>query len=168
MKELLCGSSPKTNGNHNLTNLQSITTLLLSLSCFASENMESEFLKRFEAFIQEGNFSKEKLNEVWRVQDTPPKLFAQTLDGLKELKEQGIGETRFHEIYPAMKEGISKPMEVEGKTYTPNLTPYKMVEIKYSAKIPLKNGSKTGWSYVVGESGGKLYMMGLREQIKAE
>jgi len=148
--------------------LLSITTLLFSLSCFASEEIESDFLKRLEAFIQEGDFSEEKLNEVWLVQDTPPQLFAQTLDGLKELKKQGIGESRFHEIYPAMKEGMSQPMEIEGKTFTPNLTPYKMVEIKYSTKIAVENGSKTGWSYVLGESEGKLYMIGLAEQIKAE
>ena len=148
--------------------LLSITSLLFSLGCYASEEMEMDFLKRLEEIISKGDFSKENLNQVWLVQDTPPKLLAQTLDGLKELKKQGIGETRFHEIYRAMKEGMSKPMEFEGKTYTPNLTPYKMVEIKYSTKIPVENGSKKGWSYVVGESEGKLYMMGLREQIKAE
>lgn len=147
--------------------LFSITTLLLSLSCFASDKMETEFLERFDAFIQKGEFSKEKLNAVWLVQDTPPKLFTQTLDGIKELKKQGIGESKFHEIYPAMKEGMSQPMEIEGKTYTPNLTPYKMVEIKYSTKIQVENGSKTGWSYIVGESEGKLYMMGLLEQIQS-
>jgi hypothetical protein len=147
--------------------LISITTLLLSLSCFASEKMETEFLKRFDALIQEGDFSKEKLNAVWRVQDTPPKLFTQTLDEIKTLKTQGIGESKFHEIYPAIKEGMSQPMEIEGKTYTPNLVPYKMVEIKYSKKISVENGSKHGWSYVLGESEGKLYMMGLKGQIQS-
>ena len=56
--------------------------------------METEFLKRFDALIQEGDFSKEKLNAVWRVQDTPPKLFKQTLDEIKTLKAQGIGESK--------------------------------------------------------------------------
>ena len=148
--------------------LLSITTLLFSLSCLASEKMEMDFLERLEAFVSQGDFSKEKLNEVWLVQDTPSELFAQTLDGLKELKKQGIGESRFHEIYPAMREGMSQPIEIEGKTYALNLTPYKMVEIKYSAEIPAENGSITGWSYVLGESDGHLYMMGLKEQIKAE
>tara|TARA_B100000614_G_C14522971_1_gene483412 strand:- start:1362 stop:1505 length:144 start_codon:yes stop_codon:yes gene_type:complete len=46
--------------------------------------------------------------------------------------------------------------------------PYKMLEIKYSTKIPVEHGSKTGWSYVIGESEGQLYMMGLNEQIKSE
>jgi len=148
--------------------LISITALLLSLSCFASEEIESDFLERLEAFVSEGDFSKEKLNEIWLVEDTPPAMFADTLAGLKELKKQGIGETRYHEIYPSMKERISQPMEIDGKTYTSNLEPYKMVEIKYSTKIPVENSSKAGWSYVVGISEGQLYMMGLEKQIKAE
>ena len=145
-----------------------ITSLLLSLSCFALEEMESDFLERLDAFVNEGDFSKEKLNEIWLVEDTPPAMFADTLAGLKELKEQGIGETRYHEIYPSMKERMSQPMEIDGKTYTSNLEPYKMVEIKYSTKIPVENSSKAGWSYVVGISEGQLYMMGLEKQIKAE
>ena len=144
--------------------LLSITTLLLSLSCFASEEIEIDFLERLEAFVGHGDFSKEKLNEIWLVGDTPPAMFADTLAGLKELKEQGIGETRYHEIYPSMKERMSQSMEIEGKTYASNSMPYKMLEIKYSTKIPVENGSKTGWSYVVGESEGSLYMMGLQEQ----
>ncbi len=144
--------------------LITLTAVLISLSGYASEKMETEFLERFKAFIQQGDFSKGKLDSIWLVQDTPPKLFSQTLDGLKELKEQGIGESRFHEIYPTMKEGMSKPIELEGKTFISNPTPYKMVEVKYSKELPLGNGSKTGWSYVLGVSEGKLYMMGLKEQ----
>jgi hypothetical protein len=148
--------------------LLSIASLLLSLSCLASPEIESDFLERLEAFVDEGDFSKKKLNGIWLVQDTPPKLFAETLDGLKELKKQGIGEFRFHEIYPSMKKRMSQPIQVEGRTYKLNLTPYKMVEIKYSKKIPAENGSITGWSYVLGESEGKLYMMGMEEQVEME
>jgi len=149
--------------------LISITALLLSLSCFASEEMESDFLERLEAFVSEGDFSKEKLNEIWLVEDTPPAMFDDTLKGLKKLKKQGIGETRYHEIYPSMKERMNQPMEIEGKTYTSNLAPHRMIEIRYLKKITSENGfDEKGWSYVLGESEGRLYMMGLREQIKTE
>ena len=143
--------------------LITITALLISLSSYASEKMETEFFERFEAFIEQGDFSKGKLNSIWLVQDTPPKLFSQTLDGLKELKEQGVGESRFHEIYPAMKEGMSKPMKLEGKTFISNQKPYKMIEVKYLKKTSVENGSKTGWSYVLGVFEGKLYMMGMKK-----
>lgn len=143
--------------------LLSVTALLIFGSCCASEEMEFEFLERFETFIQEGDFSKEKLNTVWLFQDTPPKPFTETLDQFKRLKEQGIGKSDFHEVYSRILEDIAHPIEIEGKKYLASPPPYKMVRIDYSKKDALDDEiARTGWGYVLGEVEGRLYMIGFK------
>lgn len=40
-----------------------------------------------------------------------------------------------------------------------------MMQLEYIEKI---EGGSAGWSYLLGERDGKLYMVGLTKQIKAE
>jgi hypothetical protein len=125
--------------------------------------MEVEFLDRFEAFINEGDFSKEEIEEVWLYGDAPKSEFSRKVSDFEELKKQGLGEARFHEIYPKILERMTKPFELEGEYYLPNLEPYKMVEFVFSKAIEVEHGKEKGWSMVVGISEGKLYLMGYRK-----
>jgi len=142
-----------------------LTLLSLGLACFAAEEIETEFEVRFRTFIESGNVSMDALKEVWLYEDTPTKQFIGTQGNFESTISRGLSSLEIVDIYPMMVERIKKPMTIEGTEYAINLEPYKMVEIKYRNKI---EGGSAGWSYVLGKSEGKLYMVGLKKQIKAE
>ena len=141
--------------------LITITALLLSSSVQASEEMETEFIERFKLFIQTENLSQENLKKVWLYEDTPTQEFVRSSAKLEATISRGIGSIQIIDIYPALKNGMAEPFEMEGDTYRINLTPYKMLEIEYVKKI---EGGSAGWSYVIGESDGKLYLVGMKKQ----
>ena len=142
-----------------------ITLFSIGLTCLASDEMEAEFEARFRTFIESGNVSMDALKEVWVYEDTPTKQFIGTQGNLEATISRGLDSLAIVEIYPMMVERIKKPMTIEGTEYAINLKPYKMLEIKYKNKI---EGGSAGWSYVLGKSEDKLYMVGLKKQIKAE
>lgn len=142
-----------------------ITLFSIGLTCLASDEMEAEFEARFRTFIESGNVSMDALKEVWVYEDTPTKQFIGTQGNLEATISRGLDNLAIVEIYPMMVERIKKPMTIEGTEYAINLEPYKMLEIKYKNKI---EGGSAGWSYVLGKSEDKLYMVGLKNQIKAE
>jgi hypothetical protein len=139
-----------------------------SSSPMSPEEKEARFVERFQMFIKNGDFSEQKIKDVWLFGDAPEAVRSRTISEFQKLKEQGIGETRFHEIYPKMLEGMKQPFELEGELYMPNLEPYKMIEVIYAEEIDVEHGSENGWSMVLGESEGRLYLMGYERQIKSQ
>ena len=150
-------------------NMKKIITILtlfsIGLTCFASDEMEAEFEARFRTFIESRNVSMDALKEVWIYEDTPTKEWIGTQGNLVATISRGLDNLEIVDIYPMMVERIKKPMTIEGTEYAINLEPYKMVQIKYKDKI---EGASAGWSYVLGKSEGKLYMVGLKKQIQSE
>jgi hypothetical protein len=149
-----------------MKNIITILTLFsIGLTCFASDEMEAEFEARFRTLIESGNVSMNALKEVWVYEDTPTKQFIGTQGNLEATISRGLGSLKIVEIYPMMVERIKKPMTIEGTEYAINLEPYKMLEIKYKNKI---EGGSSGWSYILGKSEDKLYMVGFTKQIQSE
>jgi len=142
-----------------------LTLLSLSLTCLASDEMEQEFEARFRAFIESGDVSMDALKAVWLYEDVPPRLFSGTQKKFESTISRGLGSLDITEMYPAMVELIKNPSVIEGAEYLGNLEPYKMLDIRYKNKI---TGGSTGWSWALGESEGKLYMIGHEKQIQAE
>ncbi|CAA6697445.1 Unannotated [Lentimonas sp. CC19] len=158
--------SPLNDLRKNMKKIITLITLFsIGLTCLASDEMEAEFEARFRTFIESGNVSMDALKEVWVYEDTPTKQFIGTQGNLEATISRGLDSLAIVEIYPMMAERIKKPMTIEGTEYVINLEPYKMLEIKYKNKI---EGGSAGWSYVLGKSEDKLYMVGLKKQIKAE
>lgn len=146
---------------NNMKRILTIFTLLgLCLTCFGSEKMETEFEARFKAFIEAKNLKPDVLKEIWIIGDSPFSQIHGTQGSLEQTMARGISSFEIVEIYSGMKEGIMNPVEIEGETYQVNLKPYKMMQIEYVEKI---EGGSAGWSYLLGERNGKLYMVGLRK-----
>ena len=149
--------------------MKKIITILalfsIGLTCFASDEMEAEFEARFRALIESENVSMDTLKKVWLYEDTPTKQFIGTQGNFESTISRGLESLEIVDIYPMMVERIKKPMTIEETEYAINLEPYKMVEIKYKNKI---EGGSSGWSYVLGKSEEKLYMVGLKKQIQSE
>ncbi len=135
------------------------TFLSLGLRCVASDAMEQEFESRFRAFIDTADVSMDALNEVWLYGDTPSKVFLGTQKNLESIVFRGLGSLKIVDIYPMMLERIEGTVTLEGGEYVINLKPYKMLEVEYTEKI---KGGSAGWSYVLGEQEGQLYMVGLK------
>jgi len=145
--------------------ITAIILFSLALTCIASEEIEKEFEARFKAFIENKSLNPEELDKVRMKADSPPQN--QTLHSMRNFEQamtRGISSIKLVEIYPMMKERVSKPIEERGVKYVLNIKPYKMLEVEYIEKI---EGGSSGWSSLIGISEGKLYLAGFERQNQA-
>ena len=137
-----------------------ITLLFLAGSSLGSEEMEQEFIERFEEFIAAKDLNFRKLQEIWIPGDAPVMEFNSTQQDLQITMLSGIKEIQFIDIFPVIQKGIDEGIEIEGERYKVNLPPYKMLSIEYKKEI---EGGSGGWSMVVGEKRRKTVPRGTRE-----
>ena len=140
-----------------------ITLLFLVGSSLGSEEIEQEFIERFEEFIAAKDLNFRKLQEIWIPGDAPVMEFNSTQQDLQITMLSGIKEIQFIDIFPVIQKGIDEGIEIEGERYKVNLPPYKMLSIEYEKEIA---GGSGGWSMVVGEKDGKLFLAGLEKLVE--
>lgn len=137
--------------------------ILIGLFCpaflQANEKSEADLIALVRKVEASGSLAS--LSEVYLSEDAPPSMSMSTHKNFEAIITRGIERIGFIEIFPMMKERASKPMTIEGKEYSINVVPYKMLEVIYSKKI---EGGSSGFSVIVGEKDGRLWIAGLTEK----
>jgi hypothetical protein len=118
---------------------------------------EKDFISRLEAFQKAGDMDK-MTNIVWY--DKSPESFQEfTTHYFESVVVRGIKSVKYEPVPSA----LASPTSIDGKSYVPNLTPYKMVSVDYQTIV--KNGSE-GFSMITGIKDGKIFICGLKEKSK--
>lgn len=134
-----------------------ITVLLFAAFHVVAQDNEQEkdFISRLEAFQKAGDMDK-VTNIVWF--DKSPESFKEfTTHDFESIIVRGINSVKFEPVPSA----LSEPASFDGKSYVPNLTPYKMVSVNYQTIV--KNGSE-GFGMITGIKDGKIFICGLKER----
>jgi hypothetical protein len=139
--------------------LITIIGLLTPAFLCANEKAEADLISLVRKIEASGNLTT--LSEVYLSEDAPLSMSMSTHKNFEAIITRGIERIGFIDIYPMMKERASKPMTIEGKEYSINVDPYKMLEVVYSKKI---EGGSSGFQVIVGEKEGRLWIAGLKEK----
>lgn len=125
----------------------------------ANEKAEADLIALVRKIEASGSLAP--LSEVYLSADAPLSMSMSIHKNFEAIITRGIERIGFIEIFPMMKERASKPMTIEGKEYSINVAPYKMLEVIYAKKI---EGGSSGFSVIVGEKEGRLWIAGLKEK----
>jgi hypothetical protein len=138
-----------------------ISLLLLSVIARADDAQEADLSARIRAIESARDMAL--LDTIFKGEDMPIKDCMALSHQFQLMIAQGIGSISYVDIYPVILEDIKRGITVEGQLYEPNVKPYKMIQIEY--KDGIKNGS-AGFSIVVGDRDGKLWVTGYRKTKK--
>ena len=138
-----------------------ITLLFLTCLARADDAQEADLSARIRALESKRDMAL--LDTIFKGEDMPIKDWMALSHEFQLMIAQGIDSISYREIYPVILEEIKNGIAIEGEHYEPNVKPYKMIEIKY--KDGIKNGA-AGFSIVVGERDGKLWVTGYRKTKK--
>jgi hypothetical protein len=139
--------------------------LVLCLALFvaslahASEALEQDLITRVRAIEESKDMAL--FEAVFQGGDMPMKDWVFQAKQFELMIARGIEEITFVEIYPAMLPDIQNGFTENGVDFIPNVKPYKMLEVRF--KPGIKNGS-AGFSVLVGERDGKLWISGLKKK----
>ena len=135
-----------------------ILTLIVAFHVVAQDTeQEKDFVSRLEAFQKTGDLDK-MTNIVWY--DKSPESFQEfTTHYFESVIVRGIKSVKFEPLPSA----LSASASIDGKSYVPNLTPYKMVTVNYQTIV--KNGSE-GFGMITGIKDVKIFICGLKEKSK--
>lgn len=146
--------------NHNMKKRAPLVIIILvaAFHVIAQDTVqEKDFISRLQAFQKTGDMDK-MTNVVWF--DKSPESFQQfTTHYFESVIVRGIKSVKFESVPSA----LSEPASIEGKSYVPNLPPYKMVSVAYQTIV--KNGSE-GFGMITGIKDGKIFICGLKEKSK--
>jgi hypothetical protein len=135
-----------------------VLLLITALHVVAQDTeQEKDFISRLEAFQKAGDMDK-MTNIVW-FEKSPESFTEFTTHYFESVIVRGIKSVKFQPVPSA----LSEPASIDGKSYVPNLTPYKMVSVDYQTIV--KNGSE-GFGMITGIKDGKIFICGLKEKSK--
>jgi hypothetical protein len=136
-----------------------LTVIMSSAFGQISTKEEAAFLDQIQDIVKSG--SLKSLSEIYQPGDSPQREVLEVNQSFEALISRGLESAELIEIFPMMKESLLKPMQMDGKSFTLNVKPYKMIELKFKTKI---EGGSSGFTLVVGERDGRLWIAGFNEQ----
>ena len=102
------------------------------------------------------------IHEIYKYEDDEPVKGMLTAQFFQLMIVQGVEKMEYIDIFEVVAKEIASPIERNGKHYTMNTKPYKMLSIQLK-DAALKDSSLAGKAYLVGEIDGRLWISGQKE-----